>query len=422
MNPSRDIPVTRIYKRNQAARETLVVNRGGARSSKSYSIAQMFISELTTGKNKSLLVTRKTFPALRITAYRLIVNLLKDYGYYSYCHHDKTEKSLTWPETNNWMYFSSIDDPEKIKSTEWNKIWMEEATDFTYDDFRTLQLRLSGPHPEGERNQLFMSFNPIDAFHWIKKDVIEKEPNIVEIVSTYKDNPFLSKEYIDILLNLKKTDPNYWKIYGEGEWGILENLIYRSWDTIHPDHWPENFDITIYGLDFGFNSPSALIAINMKDGEPYERELLYESNLTNTQLIERLKDLIPNKNDYLFADTAEPARIKEISNAGFNIYESDKSVTDGIDYVKSLKVHLHQESDNLIKEKRAYKYKQKRSKVTEGSRKVDIDQVLDEPLKFNDHLMDAERYALYTFRVMFGEGKWEGGFGVGQTVASGADW
>jgi len=288
---------------------------------------------------------------------------------------------------------------------------MEEATDFTYEDFRTLQLRLSAPVQEGEINQLFMSFNPIDAFHWIKSQVIEKEPSVDEIISTYQDNPFLNPEYIKILLNLKETDLNYWRIYGEGEWGVLENLIYRNWDTVHPDRWPEDFAFTIYGLDFGFNNPSALIQIGIKDGEPYERELLYESGLTNTQLIEQLDDLIPNKSDYIFADTAEPARIEEIDQAGFNVYPSDKSVTDGLDYVKSQPVHIHQESENLIKEKRGYKYKETRD-----------GQVLDEPLKFNDHLMDAERYALYTFYIMFGEGERLGATGIGQTVASGADW
>jgi len=415
---AREIPVTRIFKQNQEARESIVVNRGGARSSKSHSIAQLFISELTTGKNKSLLITRKTFPSLRISAYRLVIDLLKDYGYYPYCHHDKTEKSLTWPN-NNWLLFSSIDDPEKIKSTEWNKIWMEEATDFNYEDFRILQLRLSKPKQVGEYNQLYMSFNPIDAFHWIKEKLIdpemlknEEDRRLIEIVSTYKDNPFLPQDYIDMLLTLKEVDINYWHIYGEGEWGVLENLIYHNWDTINPDRWPTEFSYTIYGLDFGFNAPSALIKIGVKDNEPYERELLYESGLTNTELIEQLEDLIPNKKDYIFADTAEPARIEEISQAGFNIYPADKSVKDGIDYVKSQKVHIHQESDNLIKEKRGYKYKENRDK-----------QVLDEPLKFNDHLMDAERYALYTFHVMFGEGEpWQGEFGIGQTVASGADW
>lgn len=411
MIQARDIPITRVFRETRKAQNTLVINRGGARSSKSHSIAQLFISELTTGKNKSLLVTRKTFPSLRITAYRNIVNLLIEYGYYSYCKHDKTEKSLTWPN-GNWMYFSSIDDPEKIKSTEWNKVWMEEATDFTYDDFRILQLRLSGPCAKGERNQLFMSFNPIDAFHWIKTRLIEKEQDVKEIISTYKDNPFLSPEYIKILLALKDTDPNYWKIYGEGEWGVLENIIYRNWDTINPDLWPDNFDHIIYGLDFGFNSPSALIEIGMKDREYYERELLYESSLTNTALIDKLRNLIPNRSNYLFADTAEPARIEEIVQAGFNVYPSDKSVKDGIDYVKSQTIHVHQESENLIKEKRGYKYKE----TKDG-------QVLDEPLKFNDHLMDAERYGLYTFYMLFGAGEpWEGEFGVGQTLSSQADW
>jgi len=419
MKKARNIEITPIFKKNLETKKTLVINRGGARSSKSHSIAQIFISELTNGENKSLLITRKTFPSLRISAYKMVIDLLKDYGYYSYCHENKTEHTIIWPYNNNWLLFSSIDDPEKIKSTEWNKIWMEETTDFTYEDFLTLFLRLSKPTNPGEINQLFMSFNPIDAFHWIKLKLIdpemlkkEEDRRLIEIVSTYKDNPFLPQDYIDMLLTLKETDLNYWHIYGEGEWGVLENIIYHNWDTIHPNYWPEDFSFTIYGLDFGFNNPSALIQIGMKDGELYEKELLYKSDLTNTQLIEQLDDLISNKSDYIFADTSEPARIQEISKAGFNVYPSDKSVKDGIDYVKSQKVHIHQESENLIKEKRGYKYKETRD-----------GQVLDEPLKFNDHLMDAERYALYTFHVMFGEGEpWKDAFGVGQTVSSEADW
>ncbi len=78
-------------------------------------------------------------------------------------------------------------------------------------------------------------------------------------------------------------------------------------------------------------------------------------------------------------------RIEEISRAGFNVYESQKEVKDGLDFVKRQKLHIHEDSVNLLDEIRGYKYKESRDGI-----------VLEEPVKFRDHLMDSLRYALYT--------------------------
>ena len=140
----------------------------------------------------------------------------------------------------------------------------------------------------------------------------------------------------------------------------------------------------IYGLDFGFNNETALIAIGIKDNECYLRELLYETHLTNSELITKLKQLA-DKKFMIYADNAEPARIQEIKQAGFKIQPANKSVKDGIDYVKSQTLHIDKTSTNLINEFRSYKYREDRG----GN-------VLEEPVKFRDHLADATRYALYT--------------------------
>ena len=148
---------------------------------------------------------------------------------------------------------------------------------------------------------------------------------------------------------------------------------------------PEQFDEIIYGLDFGYNNPSALVEIGIRDENAYILSELYESKLTNADLIEKLKSLIANKNAPVYADAAEPQRIEEITRAGFNIHPADKSVKDGIDYVKRQKILISPECDNAIAEFNTYKWKEDRN----GN-------VLDEPVKFRDHLMDAMRYALYT--------------------------
>ena len=167
-----------------------------------------------------------------------------------------------------------------------------------------------------------------------------------------------------------------------GEWGVLENLIYGLWSEINS--CPEANE-TIYGLDFGFNQPSALIEIRLKDEEVFIRQLLYQSGLTNSQLIDKMQTLIPDKSKEIYADSAEPARIEEIYGAGFNIHSSDKSVKDGIDYVKRQKISVTSDSPDIIKERRSYSYKKDKN-----------GRILDDPVKFADHSMDAIRYALYT--------------------------
>ena len=282
----------------------------------------------------------------------------------------------------NEMLFKSLDDPEKIKSYEGNYLWIEEATEITHEDFLQLNLRLR--RKTEDINQMYLTFNPISKLHWIYQELIEKERDDVAILhSTYKDNPFLSEDYIKELENLKDQDETYYQVYALGEWGVLQNIIYTNYDLI--DTWPGSFDEVIYGLDFGYNNPSALVEVGLKDKEPYLRELLYETHLTNEDLIEKLKELIPDRNSYIYADPAEPARIEEIARAGFNIHLADKSVKDGIDFVRRQKLHILKSSVNLIKEISGYKYKEDK----DGN-------VLEEPVKFRDHLMDAMRYAIYT--------------------------
>ncbi len=355
---------------------------GGAGSGKSWTIAQfLLLRKLYGEKDKQILVIRKTLPSLRITTYKLVLDLLEEYN----LPHRLNKSEMTISVGNNQMLFKSLDDPEKIKSYEGNYVWVEEATEISHKDFLQLDLRLR--RRTDTMNQMFLSFNPIDQFHWLNIKLLGGErEDLADNWTTYKDNPFLDFDPIKVLENLKGEDENYYRIYALGKWGILQNIIYSNYEII--DEWPESFDETIYGLDFGFNNPTALVEIGVKDQEYYERELLYESGLTGSDLIRKLEDLIEDRSADIYADSEAPDRIVEIAREGFNIHKSRKgkgSVKDGIDFVKRHKLHIHRDSVNLIKEKRSYKYKEDKD-----------GRVMEEPVKFRDHAMDAERYALYT--------------------------
>jgi len=371
------IKATGIFQWLIESRERVNLLVGGAGSSKSYSLAQFFLKSFYEGNDTRLLVTRKTTPALRISAYHLVLDLLREYGW----PHELNKTEMTLKYGNNEILFKGMDDPEKIKSAEFNKIWMEEATEFTIDDYRQLNLRLR--RKTDDINQMYLSCNPISALHWIKAELVDKGLATVNH-STYLDNPFLNQDYINEIKALIHQDENYYKIYALGEWGVLKNIIYNFPVVEKPESW----DDIIYGLDFGYNNPSALVKIYIQDGKATARELLYQPGLTNTQLISEVNKVIPvhNRARDMYADCAEPARIEEFYQAGYNIKPADKSVKDGIDFCKSNVTGITKDSPNLIKEVRTYKYREDK----DGN-------VMEDPLPFNDHLCDAMRYAVYTY-------------------------
>ena len=339
----RQIKTTNIFKRNLLTDKTIVINRGSARSTKSYSIMQLLIYKMTNEPCK-ILILRKTTPSLVNTVYTDFINLLKDYDYYRYCDHNKTYKTIRYLPNGAYILFTGLDDPERIKSSEFNYIFIEEANEFCYEDYMILKTRLSAATKT--KNHMYMAFNPTDAFSYIKTKILDVEKDVEEIVSTYNDNPFLSKEYIQLLEATKDQDANYWRIYGLGEWGSLEHVVYNNWQEVKEYPIPQQ---TIYGLDFGFNNETALVEVGLLNEGIYIKERLYNKSLTNSDLIGFIRNNTPN-NVIIYADCAEPARIEEMKRNDINVFPADKSVKDGIDYVKRQKLFITSDSSNILKE------------------------------------------------------------------------
>lgn len=352
---------------------------GGAGAGKSYTVAQYIVYLFLYAKNKHILVTRKTNPSLRLTAYRLVLNLLDQYQI-PYENH-KAEQILEFKPQRNLIFFRGLDDPEKIKSAEFNYIWMEEATEFAVEEYQQLKLRLRRNTMDHRRNQMFLTFNPVPS--WIKEYFFDerKEDDIGILRVTYKDNPFLDKEYIRLLEELAEQDKTYHKIYALGEFAMPEHLIYTHYMV--EDRAPDVFDDIIYGVDFGYNNPTAVLKIGMKDKEFWILDEIYQTHLTNTDLIDLLKEFVHSKTAMMYCDSAEPQRIQELRRAGFNAQPAEKDVKLGIDVVKRHKLHIIKTCTNTIKEIQLYRWKQD----AQGN-------ILDQPVKFNDHAMDALRYAI----------------------------
>jgi len=371
--------------KNKAVRT--IISYGGAGSGKSWSVAQhLLLEKFYKEKNIGILVIRATLPALRSSAFALILSILDTYKLPYILN--KTEMRIRFPDSNNFILFRGLDDVEKVKSIEGiNYVWIEEATEITKLEYLQLNIRARAQNDNpGCFNQIYLSFNPVDVRSFLKPMTSNPPPDCAVLHSTYEDNVFLSAEDRKLLDSLVKHDRTYYLIYRKGEWAAPGNIIYTNWRVIHK--WPKRYDNVGYGLDFGYNAPTALIEILEYDTIVYERELIYERKLTNGQLIDRLKTLIPPqyRARKIVADCAEPARIEEIFNAGFNVHPCIKgrdSVKVGIDRVKRRDIRILASSTNIVAEKQTYKWKEDK-----------FGETLDEVVPFKDHLMDAERYYL----------------------------
>jgi phage terminase large subunit len=210
--------------------------------------------------------------------------------------------------------------------------------------------------------------------------------------STFKNNKFLPDSYVNEIKHLMDVDENFYRIYALGEPGVLQNKIYNHFKFEDPKNWRhsifENGSHAI-GIDFGYNAPMAVVEVWCHEDRFYLRERLYESGMTNGDLIRWMQKESMGRQTTIFCDSAEPDRIEEICNAGFNAHPAKKDVKAGIDYVKAHEVHVDATcSPSIQKEVQNYKYKEDKN----GN-------VLDEPVKAFDHILDACRYGIFSMQT-----------------------
>ena len=232
------------------------------------------------------------------------------------------------------------------------------------------------------RKAVFIDYNPADEQHWIYDRILPlKDTEFIQ--STYLDNPFLPEVQIQQIESLKQADPNLWKVYGLGERGTTQDTIYHGftlYDDIQGDF--------AYGMDFGFNHPNALVKVTRIENSLYFEQKLYKSHLTTSELIKEVKDIVTNS--LVYCDTARPEIIQDMVLNGINAYPADKSVKEGIDFIRSHKIYVHRESIELQKEFRTYKWKRKPT-----------GEILDEPVKMFDDAIDASRYGAMSFKNQY---------------------
>jgi phage terminase large subunit len=357
------------------------VHQGGTRSGKTFAACQYLTYLLTTSKEPLVIsIIRKTLPALKGSVLRDFILILQQTGLYFEGTHNKAENTFIYGQ--HTVEFLSVDEPQKIRGRKRNIAFLNEANELNIEDFRQINMRCT--------DFLILDFNPSDPVHWIYDEIIPRE-DCDTWITTYKDNKFLSKDLVFEIERMKERDPDYWRVYGEGQKAVYSaRQIFNNWNFIPYDEFPE-FDPAaeaVIGLDFGFsNDESAATLIFKKNDKLFIHELLYKKGMTNSDLVEYFKKL--GYEDVLFyADAAEPKSIEQIKRDGLLIKPAIKgqgSINAGISLLKEFDIYVSKESKNIIKEYNNYYWEE----LKDGT-------IVNKPKDKFNHAMDSIRYGVYS--------------------------
>lgn len=274
-----------------------------------------------------------------------------------------------------------MDNEQKIRGPKRHILYCNEANELGYDKYIQLALRTEG--------KIILDYNPSMFTHWIYDKVLPLE-NWAMLVTTYKDNPHLTAENLHQIESMKDTDPDLWRVFGEGQRGNIQGIIFTNWCVV--DRIPEEAKRLGYGMDFGFtNDPTALVDVYQHMGELWVNEIIYERALTNQDIAARMERTGVPKAAEIIADSSEPKSIEEIYRMGFNVKGALKgpgSINSSIDILKRYRINVTSGSRNLIGELRTYKWKSDH-RITDPLNPL---QLTNEPVDYNNHAIDALRY------------------------------
>lgn len=371
---------------------------GGAGSGKSHFIAQRLVYKALKDKRK-ILVLRKVNRTTKASTFQLLLDTINQFGITNYCVINRTDFSITLP-TGSQFLCMGLDDPEKIKSiTGLTDAWLEEATEFSLDDFSQVNLRVRDP--KADNQEIILSLNPVSKANWCYLHFFAENPELDEfrktvriVHTTFKDNPHLPEAYVQALLMMKATNEVYYKIYALGEFGSLDKLIYNNWQKMDFD--PDTIKgQPLCGLDFGYTNDPTAFTYSILVPEEQRIYICKEwggTGYLNDAIADQIKEMGFAKS-VICADSAEQKSIDEIKRLGVPrikpCVKGKGSVLQGIQKLQQYELVVHPSCENVIEELENYAWKKDRQ----------TNEYINEPAEGYDHYMDSLRYSLQCLDV-----------------------
>lgn len=292
------------------------------------------------------------------------------------CWHDTKHKYNFI--NGSYIRFIALDKPGKARGPRRDILYVNECNLIPFETYLNLEDRTN--------LEIFLDYNPTNEF-WVHKEVMHDSDSEM-IILTFKDNEALHPNIVKKILKMKekaitsKYWENRWKVYGLGLVGKLEGAVFDDIEQI--PKLPQEARLIGYGMDFGYNDPTALIAVYEYKDTIILDEVLYKSKLTPEDIIKHLKELHIDPKSEIYADNSSPGIIEEIRRNGFNIKPVDKgqdSIMLGIGLMQQRTLYVTSRSENLLKEFDNYVW----AKDTDGN-------PTNKPVDKWNHAIDSVRY------------------------------
>ena len=362
-----------LFEETYNCKEPIIIHQGGSSSGKTYSILQVLFAKAVQSP-LVITVVGQSIPNLKSGALRDALdiysgseplrNMVSDYN--------KSERIFLL-KNGSVIEFKSYLSPQDAKSGKRDYLFINEAQGISREIYNELWMRT--------RIQTFIDYNPNEEF-WVHEFLIGK-PKVKLFISDHRHNPFCPVSISEKLEGLKDIDKELFKVYARGLTGKIEGLIFRNYQFVN--EIPAEAKFIAHGLDWGFtNDPTALVSVYRLDQELFIQERIYQTHLTNSDIIQKLKSLGITSSQEIICDSSEPKSIEDLRRAGFYANGAKKkqgSVNYSIDLLKSFKLNITKDSFGLTKEIKGYKWRVDNSGKT-----------INEPVDFLNHAIDATLY------------------------------
>lgn len=359
------------------AKSRIVVSRGGSSSSKSISAMQIFTNIAMMVPNQVITIVGESKPVLKRSVLHDWKTIIMGDRFKQKQFHG-TDLIYTF-ESGSIMQFVPADDEARFHGPRQDYVLIDEASNVSEGVFRQLIIRTN--------KKMIITFNPSHEF-WAKK-IIDRD-DCTEVHSTVLMNEFASKDIVNELKRMADLDDNFYRVYFLGEWGSLEGMVFQEgkhWRVVKDSEWVNDNNKKIwsgYGLDFGYEDhASALIEAFETDENIFARQRFWSPGMKTQELYDECEKITDGED--IAADSAEGRLIDELEDMGLNIHGAQKgpgSVKYGINLLKQKQILIHEDSVDMIRDFRGYRWKKNRNgEILSG-----------QPVKLLDEGPDALRY------------------------------
>ena len=372
-----DFVVTTAIKKLLKLKKRKKIIQGGTSAGKTFGILPILIDRALRTSGLEISVVSESIPHLRRGALKDFLKIMMMTNRYNDVQYNKSMLKYSFAN-GSYIEFFSIESADKLRGARRHTLYVNEANNIPFEAYNQLSIRTSG--------DIWIDFNPTSSF-WAHTEVQDNE-DADFLKLTYLDNEALPQTIVQDIEKAKHKAltstywSNWWNVYGLGEIGSLEGACIKDWKLID---LPNEARLLCHGMDFGYtNDPSSLIALYKYNNAYIFDEVIYQRGLLNSQISNLLKT--HEVGDIIYADSAEPKSIAELSSYGHMVLPVKKgkdSIVYGINLINQNEIYITNRSHNLIKELQNYIW----LKNKEG-------ETLNKPIDAFNHCIDAMRYAL----------------------------